>query len=58
MNIGLAGWAINRRFKATDNPLKMVDFPKVAKEEFGLDRATERERFRFYQEYYGVKTED
>jgi hypothetical protein len=27
-------------------------------EEFGLDPATERERFRFYQEYYGVETED
>ena len=38
MNIGLAGWAINRRFKAEKDPLKMVDFPKVAKEEFGIDR--------------------
>ncbi|NOZ21485.1 MAG: TIM barrel protein [Planctomycetes bacterium] len=38
MNIGLAGWAINRCFKAKENPLKLVDLPKVAKEEFGLDR--------------------
>lgn len=38
MNIGLAGWAINGRFRAKENPLKMVDFPRVAKEEFGLDR--------------------
>jgi sugar phosphate isomerase/epimerase len=38
MNIGLAGWAINGRFRAKENPLKMVEFPRVAKEEFGLDR--------------------
>lgn len=38
MNIGLAGWAINGRFRAKENPLKAVDFPKVAEEEFGIDR--------------------
>ncbi|MEW6357522.1 MAG: TIM barrel protein [Planctomycetota bacterium] len=38
MNIGLAGWAINGRFRAKENPLRIVDFPKVAKDEFGIDR--------------------
>ena len=38
MNIGLAGWAINGRFRTKENPLKMEEFPRVAKEEFGIDR--------------------
>jgi len=37
MKIGLAGWAINRRFRAKENPLKLLDFFRVAREEFGLD---------------------
>ncbi|MCD6351511.1 MAG: sugar phosphate isomerase/epimerase [Armatimonadetes bacterium] len=36
MLIGIAGWAINRRFRSEDNPLPLLDFPRVAKEEFGL----------------------
>lgn len=38
MNIGLAGWAIVRRFKDEANPLQLLDFFGVAQEEFGLDR--------------------
>jgi hypothetical protein len=46
-----------RRFLA-DNPQGKHGKHSYTLEEFGLDRATERERFRFYQEYYGVETED
>jgi hypothetical protein len=41
-----------------DNPQGKHGKHTYTLEEFGLDRATERERFRFYQEYYGVETED
>ncbi|MSP13453.1 MAG: sugar phosphate isomerase/epimerase [Chloroflexi bacterium] len=34
--ISLAGWSLNRRFRRPYNPLKLLDFPRVAKEEFGL----------------------
>lgn len=38
MNIGLAGWAINRRFRTEDSPLDFMDYFKVAREEFCIDR--------------------
>ncbi len=34
MNLGLAGWSLNRRFKAGE--LALLDFPKLVKDEFGL----------------------
>lgn len=37
MRIALAGWSINRRFRRDDNPLQLLDFPRVAREEFGFD---------------------
>ncbi len=46
-----------RRFLA-ENPQGKHGKHSYTLEQFGLDRATERERFRFYQEYYGVETED
>ena len=46
-----------RRFLA-ENPPGKHGTHSYTLEEFGFDRATERERFRFYQEYYGVETED
>ncbi|MCE5218783.1 sugar phosphate isomerase/epimerase [bacterium] len=36
MDIGIAGWAIVRRFKDEQKPLALLDFPRVAKEEFGI----------------------
>ena len=36
MEISLAGWSIHRRFQDKDNPLLMLDYPKVAAEEFGI----------------------
>jgi sugar phosphate isomerase/epimerase len=37
MDISLAGWSINRRFRDANNPLPLLEYPKVAKEEFGID---------------------
>jgi L-ribulose-5-phosphate 3-epimerase len=34
--ISLAGWSLNRRFRRSDHPLLLLDFPRVAKEEFGI----------------------
>ncbi|MDA0748476.1 MAG: sugar phosphate isomerase/epimerase [bacterium] len=36
MEISLAGWSINRRFRNQDNPLDLLDFPKLAVEEFDI----------------------
>ncbi|HIE53133.1 MAG TPA: sugar phosphate isomerase/epimerase [Armatimonadetes bacterium] len=34
--ISLAGWSLNRRFRRVENPLQLADFPRVAREEFGI----------------------
>jgi sugar phosphate isomerase/epimerase len=36
MDISLAGWSIHRRFRAEADPLLLLDYPKVAAEEFGI----------------------
>jgi len=36
MEVALAGWSLVRRFKAEENPLLLLDFPRVAVEEFGI----------------------
>jgi L-ribulose-5-phosphate 3-epimerase len=36
-SLSLAGWSLVRRFRATENPLALLDFPRVAREEFGFD---------------------
>lgn len=33
----LAGWSIHRRFQREDEPLALIHFPAVAKQEFGFD---------------------
>lgn len=35
--ISLAGWSLNRRFRRESDPLLLLDFPRVAKEEFGIE---------------------
>lgn len=35
--IALAGWSLVRRFQRADNPLALLDFPAVARDEFGFD---------------------
>jgi len=37
MKVALAGWSLVRRFKAEENPLLLLDFPRVAVEEFGIN---------------------
>lgn len=36
MEISLAGWSIHRRFRAESGPLPLLDYPKVAAEEFDI----------------------
>jgi len=38
MLIALAGWSLHRRYQRADRPLKLLDYPGVAREEFGIDR--------------------
>lgn len=37
MKIAVAGWSLHRRFRAPENPLKLVDFPALVKAKFGID---------------------
>ena len=37
MQLSLAGWSLQKLFWATQDPLKLVDFPAFAREQFGLD---------------------
>lgn len=37
LKISLAGWSLHRRFFNKETPLRLLDFPRVAKEEFGID---------------------
>lgn len=34
--ISLAGWSLHRRFRDPESPLKLLDYPRVAREEFGM----------------------
>lgn len=34
--ISLAGWSINRRFRRETEPLTLLEFPQLAKDEFGI----------------------
>lgn len=34
--ISLAGWSINRRFRREEDPLTLLEYPGVVKEEFGI----------------------
>ena len=36
MEISLAGWSIHRRFRDSENPLRLLDFPALAVEEFDI----------------------
>lgn len=37
MQLSLAGWSLNRLFRATEHPLKLIDFPAFTRDTFGLD---------------------
>lgn len=36
MQLGLAGWSINRRFRRAASPLRLLDYPRLAREEWGF----------------------
>lgn len=35
--ISLAGWSINRRFRREQDPLQLLEYPALVKEEFGIE---------------------
>ncbi len=37
MHIGLAGWSINKRFRRAENPLQLLDYPQLARDEWGFE---------------------
>ena len=37
MQLSLAGWSLWKLFRAESNPLKVTDFPRFAKENFGIE---------------------
>jgi sugar phosphate isomerase/epimerase len=37
MKIAVAGWSLHRRFRAPENPLKLMDYPALVRAEFGVD---------------------
>lgn len=37
MKIGLAGWSIQRRFRRAEAPLQLLDYPRLAKSEWGFE---------------------
>ncbi len=36
MHIGLAGWSINKRFRRAENALQLLDYPQLARDEWGF----------------------
>ncbi|MCC7354310.1 MAG: sugar phosphate isomerase/epimerase, partial [Anaerolineae bacterium] len=43
--LSLAGWSIHRRFMGAHDPLPLLDFPRVAQEEFGFSAIELNEPF-------------
>ena len=37
MKLSLAGWSLQKRFRATERPLTLLEFPAFTKEKFGID---------------------
>lgn len=50
MDIALAGWSINRRFRREHDPLKLLDYPRLAIEEFGLNLVELNSPFFVYED--------
>lgn len=36
MKLSLAGWSLQKLFLASENPLKLIDYPRFTKEQFGI----------------------
>ncbi len=43
--VSLAGWSLVRRFRREEHPLTLLEFPRVAREEFGIDQIELNEPF-------------
>ncbi len=50
MEISLAGWSINRRFRNQDNPLSLLDYPQLARDEFGINAVELNSPFFVYED--------
>jgi len=37
MQVSVASWSVNRRFRCEDNPLKLLDYPQLVVDEFGIN---------------------
>ncbi len=49
MDIALAGWSIHRRFRREHDPLKLLDYPRLAVEEFEINRIELNSPFFVYE---------
>lgn len=50
MDIALAGWSIHRRFRREHDPLQLLDYPRLAIEEFAINRIELNSPFFVYQD--------
>lgn len=37
MKLSLAGWSLQKLFRASENPLKLLDYPRFTREQFGIE---------------------
>ncbi len=49
MEISLAGWSINRRFRNQENPLSLLDYPQLSRDEFGINAVELNSPFFIYE---------
>jgi sugar phosphate isomerase/epimerase len=49
MDIALAGWSIHRRFRREQDPLKLLDYPRLAVEEFDINKIELNSPFFLYE---------
>ena len=49
MDIALAGWSINGRFRREHDPLKLLDYPRLAIEEFEINKIELNSPFFVYE---------
>ena len=50
MEISLGGWSINRRFRDKENPLSLLDYPQLARDEFGINAVELNSPFFIYED--------
>ena len=54
--MSLAGWSLHRRFLRKTDPLRLLDYPGVVREEFGLNRAELNSPFFEYADFDDLAT--